>query len=210
MDGQFLSISFYVQDCHWKPEIEKWEVLLKRTGTLMLKTESAFYLKKRNWKERVFYWEWKKRKGIELWAAPKPINIFKMVVVTTRKRVRTIEIQDDERKHRLMKDEENTLHHFYWKNFIWSKHPKGNFWLNLFSSGGLQEELNWRFEIILTRGTEKSLGAERKLFIYLNYILAPKYNKCCTHCLPIRYFIYAMAAYFIYFSRNTHFHWTIF
>lgn len=115
-----------------------------------------------------------------------------------------------ERERRLVNDKDNTLHNFYWKNFIWSKHQKGKFWPNLFSSGGLQEESNRCFETILTSRTENSPGAQREFFIYLNYILGPKYNKGFTHCLPIRYFIYAMAAYLIYFSKNKPFCWTIF
>lgn len=75
---------------------------------------------------------------------------------------------------------------------------------------GLQEQFNSCFETILTRGTEDSLETEREFFIYLNYILASKYNKGCTHCLPNRYFIYAMAEYLIYFSKNMSFYWAIF
>lgn len=113
-----------------------------------------------------------------------------------------------ERQQRLMSDEKNTLHHFYWKIFIWSKYPKGKFWLNLFSSGGLQEELNWCLETLLSNRTENSV--RREFSNCLAYVLVQKYNKDCTHCLPIRYFIYAMEAYSIYFSKNRPFQWAFF
>lgn len=80
-----------------------------------------------------------------------------------------------------------------------SKHPKGKFWLNLFCSTGLRAEFNECFETILTSETE-ILEELREFFIYINYILAPQYNKCYIYCLHTRYFIYEVEEYLIYFS----------